>query len=86
MTCVPGATLPADFAAGYQAQAGAPPGPDAALAYYGARLLLQAMAMDIAQQGRPTRAGVSAALARESVPTRVLTLELEGGKWVPMPR
>jgi ABC-type branched-subunit amino acid transport system substrate-binding protein len=86
VTCAPGAELPADFTAGYRAQAGMPPGPDAVLAYYGTRLLLQAAAADIARQGRPTREGVAVALAQEPVQTQALALELEGGQWAAAPR
>ncbi len=57
------ADLPAEFVAAYQAAAGSPPTPQAALAYDAANLLLDAMER-AARQGRGlTRATVSEALA-----------------------
>jgi branched-chain amino acid transport system substrate-binding protein len=52
-----------EFIEGYTALSGGPPGPYAALAYDAAVLLLDAMERSIAQQGKPTRAGVASALS-----------------------
>lgn len=55
------AALPAEFVAAYQSLAGAPPSPQAVLAYDAANLLLDAMAQ-AGQQGALTREAVQAAL------------------------
>lgn len=65
----------AAFIAGYlPISGGTPPGPRAQPAYQAARLLLRALEMDVAAHGRPSRAGVAAALA---------TLTAEGAEGEP---
>jgi ABC-type branched-subunit amino acid transport system substrate-binding protein len=80
--CAPVAEPPAGFAAAYQARTGATPGPDAFLAYAGARAILQALARDVAAAGRPTRGGVTAALGAYPVETRLVWYRVENGRWV----
>jgi branched-chain amino acid transport system substrate-binding protein len=53
---------PDAFVHGYRELASGPPGPEAALAYDAANVLLDAIAWDIRQNGSPTRAGVMAAV------------------------
>lgn len=54
----------AAFAAGYEALAGQPPGPQAILAYDATGVLLEAIARAIAAEGQPGRAAVAAQLAK----------------------
>ncbi len=54
---------PSPVAQGYAELAGGELGPTAALAYDAAQALLDAVAQDIAAHGKPSRAGVAAALA-----------------------
>jgi hypothetical protein len=56
-------------------------GGDGALAEAGTRLLLQALADDIAAHGRPTREGVAAALARQPIQLTLAWYQVEGGSW-----
>ena len=57
------AALPPQFVSGYQALAGGPPGPYAVLAYDATHVLLDAIELDITQNGHPTRQGVLASLS-----------------------
>ncbi len=54
---------PEAFTRGYQELAGGPPGPEAALVYDATQVLLDAIAWDIQHNGKPTRAGVVAAVS-----------------------
>jgi len=56
--------------------------PAARLATAGAQTLVDALAADITAHGRPTRAGVSAALAGHSVQTGLTWYQVEDGQWV----
>jgi branched-chain amino acid transport system substrate-binding protein len=79
-------TLPESFIDGYQELAGGPPGPFAVLAYDATNLLLDAIDLDITQNGTPTRLGVQATLSavrREGLSGR---LEFDAqGSWLNAP-
>ena len=62
VTSAPDPTGAEAFVARYQALAGHPPGPRAALAYDAACVLLEALGQAIEGEGRPSREGVVAAL------------------------
>lgn len=68
--------------------AGAGPGEDAALAQEaalagaGARILLQALAEAIGEQGQPTRAAVSLTLAAHPIEPGLAWFQVSGGRWV----
>jgi branched-chain amino acid transport system substrate-binding protein len=70
------------FAAAYQKQTGAEPGPQARLAYAAARQLLDALARDIQAHGRPTRAALTADLARSSPAPQLAWVVVKNGQWV----
>lgn len=53
----------------------------AALADFGARVLLEAFAADIAAHGRPTQQGVTDALAAQPFSTGLVWYRIEDGKW-----
>jgi len=79
-------TLPEAFVSGYRELAGGPPGPFAVLAYDATNMLLDAIQLDITQEGKPTRLGVMAALP--AVSTEGLSGELRfdaGGSWLDAP-
>lgn len=82
LLCVPAAEPPADFVAAYQARTGSEPGPEALLAYAAARAIVRGLAQDVAATGRPTRAGVVAALAGHPVETVAVWYRAEKGRWV----
>ncbi len=82
LACALAEEPPAGFVATYQARTGAAPGPDALLAYAGARVILQALARDVAAHGRPARAGVMAALGAHPVESRLVWYRVENGRWV----
>ena len=63
------------FTPGYQELSGGTPGPWAALAYDASVLLLDALEREIASLGRPTREGVSVALAEARGPDGELVFE-----------
>ncbi len=54
----------------------------AALADFGARVLLRAIAADIAAHGGPARQGVAATLSREPIEPGLAWYRVENGKWV----
>ena len=56
--------------------------PQAALAGAGARLLMQALAGDIAAHGRPSRAGVAAMLAGTRFEPSMAWYQVSNGRWV----
>lgn len=53
-----------EFVAGYEALAGQPPGPQAVLAYDATGVLLEAISRAIVAEGKPSRAAVTAQLAK----------------------
>ncbi len=55
---------------------------EAALAEAGARILLQALAEAIGEQGQPTRAGVSAALTARVIEPSLAWFQVSAGRWV----
>jgi ABC-type branched-subunit amino acid transport system substrate-binding protein len=65
----------------YRAATGSPPGPRALLAYWGAHRLVEALAQDIREHGRPSRSGVAQTLAAQHAPAGVTWLELRAGGW-----
>lgn len=56
-----------------------------ALAEAGAQVLLQALAADIADHGRPTRSGVAAALANAPGSVGLTWYRLQDGRWMAAP-
>jgi hypothetical protein len=82
LACAPGESTPVGFDEAYRAQAGSLPGPDARLAYAGARRLLQAVAADIKAHGRPSRAGTGAALGARPGQARSTWLVVRNGQWI----
>ncbi len=54
----------------------------ASLADYGVHALLQALAADIATRGRPSRAGVAAALAQGAITPGLVWYRVANGQWV----
>jgi len=71
----PSAAAGSEFADAYQELAGTAPGPWAALAYDASVLLLDAMQKAVEANGRPTREGVTAALADVRGPEGELVFE-----------
>ncbi len=57
----------------------------AALAGYGTRVVLDALAADIAAHGRPSRAGTATALAQQAVMPGVVWFQVAHGRWVNAP-
>lgn len=58
--------------------------PEVALARAGAGALLRALAADINLTGRPTRAGVAAALAGQVLEPGLAWYQVQGGQWQPL--
>ncbi len=56
--------------------------PEAALARAGTGFLLHALAADIQAHGRPTRAGIAAALAMQDLAPGLVWYQVQGGMWV----
>lgn len=81
VVCTEATPLPEGFAARYRAAGGSVAGPEAVLAYGGARVVLAAVASDIRSHGRPTRAGAAAALAAQSLSPQLTWLQVSGGRW-----
>ncbi len=75
--------LPDGAAARYQAQAGGPAGAQAALAYWGTRRLVSALKKDIGVHGRPSRAGLAAALQGDGERPETVWLQMQSGRFVP---
>ena len=55
---------------------------EAALAEAGARILLQALAETISEQGSPTRAGMTQTLAAQTIEPRLAWFQVSAGRWV----
>ncbi|MCX6033296.1 MAG: ABC transporter substrate-binding protein [Chloroflexi bacterium] len=74
--------------AGMAVPGGAGQGADASLAHaaaladYGTRVLLQAVAADIVAHGQPSRAGVAAALSQQPMTSEVIWYRVQNGQWV----
>jgi ABC-type branched-subunit amino acid transport system substrate-binding protein len=81
-TCVLPGEVPASLGAGYQSGAGTAPATEAALAYAGTRLLLQALSQDIRANRQSSRAGTAAALAGLPFSPGLQWLRVQGGRWV----